>query len=132
VTEQRQRVALMLVRRGAALVGICADRVYPSPRGLEFGSGAHTTMLGYAAGVQAVFVGKPEPLFFRKLCQKLGVQAHSCILIGDNIESDVVGAKALGMKTILVLTGVVGRGDLGGILPEHQPDIVLEDLRQLF
>src|SRR5262249_53411227 len=39
-TEDRQRTALVLLRKGAALVAICADRIYPSPRGLEFGVGA--------------------------------------------------------------------------------------------
>ena len=40
-----------LARRGAALVGTSADRVYPSPRGLEIGSGALTQMIAFAAGV---------------------------------------------------------------------------------
>ena len=48
------------------LVGICADRVYPSPRGIEFGSGALTMMLAYAADVTPVFTGKPERVFFAR------------------------------------------------------------------
>src|ERR1700733_149341 len=51
-TEERQRIALQLLRRGATLVGLCADRVYPSPRGLEFGSGAMCAMLSYAANLK--------------------------------------------------------------------------------
>src|SRR6185437_1172093 len=72
-TEPRQRTAMLLLRNGAALVGICADRVYPSPRGLEFGVGAMAAMLSYASGVAAVFCGKPERLFFNELCHRLGV-----------------------------------------------------------
>jgi 4-nitrophenyl phosphatase len=102
-TEDRQRVALVQLRKGAALVGICADRVYPSPRGLEFGVGAFTAMFAYAANVKPIFSGKPEPLFFNELCRRLGVRPERCVLIGDNLESDIAGAKGVGMHTILTL-----------------------------
>ncbi len=94
-TEDRQRLAMLLLRKGAALVGICADRVYPSPRGLEFGVGALAAMLSYAAGVPPVFCGKPEKHFFNELCLRLQVRPDRCVLIGDNLESDIAGARVL-------------------------------------
>src|SRR5205085_9789932 len=129
----RQRLALEILRRQSTtkLIGICADRVYPSPRGIEFGSGALTAMLAYAAGVTPIFTGKPEPIFFQELCQRLGVSPSRCLLIGDNLESDIAGAKNLGMKTILTLTGVTRRDDLVGLLPEKQPDHIIDNLAQL-
>jgi hypothetical protein len=75
-TEDRQRVALLLLRHGAALVGLCADRVYPSPRGLEFGSGSQSAMLSYAANVEPFFCGKPEKIFFMELCQNAKAFLH--------------------------------------------------------
>jgi 4-nitrophenyl phosphatase len=130
-TPERQRVALHLLRRGAAAIGICSDRIYPSDRGLEFGSGALTWQLAYAAGVEPVFCGKPQESFFTELCRRLGVQPDWCLLIGDNLESDVLGAKAVGMRTILTLTGVTRRGDLANLPTEAQPDLVIEDLTEL-
>lgn len=127
-TEDRLRTGLNLLRHGAQLIGICADRVYPSPRGLEFGSGALTAMLAYAANSEPVFAGKPQPIFFQKLCERLGVDPRWCVLIGDNIEADILGAKAVGMRTILTLTGVTRRRDLLNLPLEHQPDLVVEDL----
>ena len=50
------------------------------------------------------------------------------MLIGDNLESDIAGGKHVGMKTILTLTGVARREDLGRLSPELQPDAVIEDL----
>jgi HAD superfamily hydrolase (TIGR01450 family) len=130
-TEERQRTALELLRHGAALVALCADRVYPSPRGIEFGSGAHAAMLGYAANVTPFFCGKPERIFFAELCERLKVDPTRCVLIGDNLESDVLGAKNIGMSTVLTLSGVTRRRDLQ-ILPQHlQPDVVVEDLTAL-
>ncbi len=46
--DERQRLALALLRKGAALIGTSSDRVYPSLRGIEFGAGALTMMLAYA------------------------------------------------------------------------------------
>jgi len=59
------------------------------------------------------------------------VQPDWCLLIGDNLESDVLGAKAMGMRTILTLTGVTRRGDLAKIPAEARPDLVIEDLTEL-
>jgi NagD protein len=129
--EARQRIALQLLRNGARLIGICADRVYPSPRGLEFGAGSASWMLAYAANVKPFFCGKPEPIFFHELCNRLQVTPDRCLLVGDNLESDVAGARPLGMKTILTLTGVTRRRDLLHLSPEKKPDRVIEDLLEL-
>jgi NagD protein len=128
-TDDRQRVALYLLRAGARLVGVCADRVYPSPRGLEFGSGAMTSMLAYAAGVTPVYAGKPERIFFEELCRRLAVEPARCVLVGDNLESDIAGAKGVGMATVLTLTGVARREDVGRV--GARPDRVVGDLTEL-
>jgi len=130
-TDDRQRIALSLLRKGAQLVGICADRVYPSPRGLEFGVGALSAKLAYAANRQPVFCGKPQPVFFNILCQRLNVDPKRCLLIGDNLEADIFGAKNMGMRTLLTLTGVTRRRDLSAIPPELQPDGIVEDLSRI-
>jgi ribonucleotide monophosphatase NagD (HAD superfamily) len=131
-TDERQRAAMVLLRRtGAELVGICADRVYPSPRGLEFGVGAMSAMLAYAAGVTPVFCGKPERFFFLELCRRLGVDPARCVLVGDNLESDIAGAKGVGMKTVLVLTGVASRADAERLPPALRPDWVAAGLPDL-
>lgn len=128
---ERQRMALELARRGARIVGLCADRVYPSPRGLEFGSGAMSWFIAYAANVEPVFCGKPEEVFFRELCSRLKVEPNRCLLIGDNLESDIMGGKRVGMRTILTLTGVARRSDLAIVADEFKPDLVVEDLKEL-
>lgn len=130
-TEERQRTAMYLLRKGARLVAICADRVYPSPRGLEFGVGAHAAMLAYAANCTPIFCGKPEEIFFHELCGRLNLDPRWCLLIGDNVEADVLGAKRVGMRTVLTLTGVTRRRDLLDLPPGHQPDLVVEDLSEV-
>ncbi len=130
-TEDRLRIALQLLRNGADLVGICADRVYPSPRGIEFGTGAVCALLAYASNRRPVFCGKPEKVFFQKLCERLNVDPSACLLIGDNLEADIVGAKSVGMKTVLTLTGVSRRGDLTEFPLDLQPENVVDSLVEL-
>lgn len=128
-TPERQRMALELLRRGAKLVSLCADRVYPSARGIEFGSGAMSAMLSYASGVKPVFCGKPERLFFMELCEALQMRPAECVLIGDNLESDIAGAKNAGMATILTLTGVTRASDVD--FTTIKPDRMIQDLFEL-
>jgi glycerol 3-phosphatase-2 len=130
-TPERQRTAVRFLRKGAAAVGICSDRTYPSERGLEIGSGALTWQLAYAAAVAPVFCGKPNAEFFSELCRRLGADPQWCLLVGDNLESDIMGAKAMGMRTVLTLTGVARRSDLTSLPPEAQPDLIIEDLTEM-
>ena len=131
-TFDRQRTALTILRRGRTdLVGVCADRVYPSPRGIEFGSGAFTTLMAYAADVRPTFCGKPEPVFFAELCRRLSVAPERCVLIGDNLESDIAGGRGVGMDTVLVLTGVARPGDAEQLPPARRPGRVVADLTRL-
>lgn len=130
-TEDRRRTAMLLLRAGAQLVGTCADRVFPSRRGLEFGAGALCSMLAYAADVEPFYTGKPLPVFFEILCRRLGVNPADCLLIGDNLESDIAGGKVMGMHTILTLTGVSRREDVQHLPANRRPDAIIDDLRQL-
>ena len=130
-TPERQRQAMLHLRRGAELVAICADRIYPSPRGLEFGVGAMSAMMAYAANVKPVYTGKPEAFFFRELCRRVGAEPARCVLLGDNLESDIAGARGVGMKTVLLLTGVTSRDDAGRAPPHLRPDWVAAGLPEL-
>jgi 4-nitrophenyl phosphatase len=130
-TTARATTALRLLRNGAACVGICDDRVYPSPGGMEIGSGAYARMLAYAADVPVIFFGKPQRRFFEKLCLSLNVRPERCIMIGDNLDSDIAGAKAMGMHTILCLGGVTRESELSAVTPEREPDWVVKSLQEL-
>ena len=81
--------------------------------------------------MKPVFCGKPEKLFFQELCHRLSVAPDWCVLIGDNLEADVFGAKAMGMRTILSMGGVTRPSDLEALAPELRPDLVVADLTEL-
>ena len=88
-------------------------------------------MLSYAANVEPVFCGKPEKLFFHELCQRMQLQPEMCILIGDNLEADIGGAKGVSMRTILTLSGVTRLADTQQLSEEMRPDMIVQDLTEV-
>lgn len=131
VTIARLQIALRRLLAGATLVAACGDRRYPTPHGPEVGSGGVAAMLAHAADVRPVYCGKPNRLFFEELCATLTVEPSRCVIVGDNLEADIVGAKAFGMRSILPLTGITTRAHLARVDPSLAPDSVIDDLREL-
>ncbi len=121
--------AIKLLRGGAKLVGVCADRLYPSRHGLEIGCGAFCAMLAYAAGTRPTFCGKPEASFFHDACRLIGAEPSQCLMIGDNLDADILGAKAVGMRAGLVLGGVSTQKDVADLPDDLRPAFVADDLR---
>jgi 4-nitrophenyl phosphatase len=129
---ERAAMAMQLLRRGAQLVVGCADRVFPTPTGLEIGSGSWGAMFSYGADLPPArvhYAGKPTLSFFTRLCDRLHVKPGECLLVGDNLESDIGGGRDAGMKTALVLTGVTRAEDLSA--SPIRPDFVFDDLADL-
>lgn len=125
--------ALHHLREGAELLVGCVDRVYMYDGLPEFGSGAWGALFATAANLpreKVHYAGKPDPEFFLHLCQRLNVSPHRCLLVGDNLESDVAGGLSVGMTTALVLTGVAKRGDVEA--GRVRPQLVFENLCEMF
>jgi 4-nitrophenyl phosphatase len=125
----RLRVASQAVREGARLIATNADATYPTSEGQVPGGGAIAAAVGYAAGVQAVYAGKPEEPMARLIHHLLGERdAEPGIMVGDRPSSDGAFAKTLGYRFGLVLTGVTHPDDLP---VEPAPDLLADDLRQM-
>lgn len=107
---ERALAGLAALRNGATLVCGCADRVFPiEDQQVEFGSGAWGALFVYGANLpkeKVHYAGKPEPSFFHHLCKRLDVTPSRCLLVGDNLESDIAGGVGVGMTTALLLSGV--------------------------
>lgn len=93
------------VLAGAPLVAMHRNLFWRTRAGLQLDTGAYLTGLEQAAGVSATVVGKPSPAFFTSALDRLDVQATEAIMVGDDIDNDVLGAQAQGISGILVRTG---------------------------
>jgi phospholysine phosphohistidine inorganic pyrophosphate phosphatase len=90
---------------GAGLLAIQRNRYWRTDGGLSLDAGPFVAALEYGSGKIATLAGKPSPAFFEAAAGELGVQRGSIAVVGDDLESDVVGARASGMIGVAVRTG---------------------------
>lgn len=115
------------MREGATLVGMHRNLSWRTERGWELDGGAYLAGLEEAAGITAAICGKPSAAFFEAALAPLAVPAERVAMVGDDIISDVMGAKAVGCAGILVRTGKYRPGDEA----RGAPDAVLDGLRDV-
>jgi HAD superfamily hydrolase (TIGR01458 family) len=90
---------------GADLYCLHRNRWWQTKHGPLLDSGAFVAGLEYAAGVEAVVLGKPNPAYFRAACEALDADPERAWMVGDDLESDIAGAQSIGMRSVLVRTG---------------------------
>ena len=117
------------LQRGARLVAMHRGLYWRTADGLQLDSGAFVAGLEQAAGTDAEVVGKPAPAFFTAALNHLGARAAGTLMVGDDVENDVLAAQRQGLTGVLVKTGKY--------LPQtHQaapaaPDHVIESIADL-
>jgi glycerol 3-phosphatase-2 len=117
------------LRAGAQWIATNADRTLPSPRGPLPGNGSLVAALRTATGLEPEVVGKPEQAVFDTAAAR--TEGRAPLMVGDRMDTDIAGARAAGLPTLLVLTGVAGPRDLLAAPPEQRPTYVGADLRAL-
>jgi HAD superfamily hydrolase (TIGR01458 family) len=90
---------------GAELYCLHRNRWWQTKHGPMLDAGAFVAGLEYAAQTEAIVLGKPSPAYFEAACDALDADPDRTWMIGDDLESDVLGAQRLGMRTVLVRTG---------------------------
>jgi 4-nitrophenyl phosphatase len=126
--DQLKRAAL-LIRAGARFIATNPDRTFPTEEGIIPGNGAILAALKAATDVHPVVIGKPEPAMFKLALDQLGVRASNAAVLGDRLETDILGAQRMGLGTLFVLSGVTDEEELAQ--SSIQPDMVFEDVADL-
>ncbi len=128
VTYAKLAEATYALRRGVPFFGTNPDRTFPTERGLAPGAGSILAALEAASDRKPTIVGKPEPPIFELALARLQQPRHAVLMIGDRLDTDILGARRLGLRTALVLTGVTREAPPPG---PHSPDLVLPSLAEL-
>ncbi|HKW95431.1 MAG TPA: HAD-IIA family hydrolase [Methylomirabilota bacterium] len=99
---ERLTAAARAVAAGAAFVTPNLDPRLPQEDG-EFlpGCGAIAEAVATAAGRRPIVVGKPEPPLFELALQRMGLGVDEAAMVGDSVDSDVRGARRVGMTAVL-------------------------------
>ncbi|MGE5286349.1 MAG: HAD-IIA family hydrolase [Micromonosporaceae bacterium] len=93
------------LQRGARLVAMHRGLYWRTSEGLQLDTGAFLAGLEQAAGTKADIIGKPAPAFFATALAHLDASPAHTMMIGDDIETDVLAAQHHGLTGVLVKTG---------------------------
>lgn len=115
--------AIRLVRNGAKLIGTNYDLTGPTESGIAPACRALVAPIELAAGKQAYYMGKPNPLMMRTGLKLLGVHSEEAAIIEDRMDTDIVAGIESGLDTVLVLSGVTTREDCRRF--PYQPRMIL-------
>ncbi len=117
-----------MLRSGARLVALHKNRVQRRDGKIALDLGPFVAALEYAAGIEAAVVGKPARTFFEMALADLGVGAAAALMVGDDIEADIGGAQAAGIRAVQVRTGKFTARDLdhGSVIPDARIDSIAD------
>jgi len=121
--------AVRMIQNGAKLVATNLDPNCPTQLGMRPGCGAIVALLETATGRKAFSVGKPSPIMMRAARKELGLSADDTIMIGDTMETDILGGVQMGYRTILVLSGSTRKEDLDNYA--YRPDTIVDSVADL-
>ncbi len=129
ITHEKIKVAMRLILGGAEFVATNTDGNFPTPDGLSPGTGMVIGALQAVTGVQPTVIGKPQVAIYQAAMRHLGADPSTTAMLGDRLDTDILGAQRAGIGSIAVLTGVITREQLAA--SEIQPDLVFESIAEL-
>ncbi len=103
-------LSIRAVIGGAVLYGSSRDATFPAADGPSPGAGTLIAAVEYGSGAVARCAGKPESAMFEEARRRLGAGRY--VMVGDRLDADIAGAAAVGIETVLVLTGSTGEAEL--------------------
>ncbi len=120
LTYDNLKYGTLLIRGGARFIGTNGDLTFPSEEGLIPGAGSILAALEAATGVKPTIIGKPERMMFDIAVEKMKVRYEQTAMIGDRLDTDILGGQRAGLKTVLVTTGVDSQNAIRqkGIYPD--------------
>mgnify|MGYP000951269293 CR=1 FL=1 len=129
ISYEKLTRATLLIRAGAPFYGSNPDRTYPTPEGLTPGAGTLLAALEAATDTAPIIAGKPQPALFELALQNLNLSPHQTLVVGDRLETDILGGQRAGLPTALVLSGVSTAEQAAAWQPT--PNLIAESLSDL-
>lgn len=126
---EQLKKAVRLIDNGAKFIGTNPDMIDPVEGGLEPAAGTFLAAISAATGKKPYIVGKPNSLMMMLAARKLGSHPEECVMVGDRMDTDIVGGMEAGMTTVLVLSGVTTPQIMEQF--PYRPDHVLNNVGEI-
>ena len=121
--------AIRLISAGSRFIATNPDTSGPTEQGIQPACGAMAALIEATTGVKPYFIGKPNPLMMRSALNYIGAHSENTIMVGDRMDTDIIGGIESGMDTILVLTGVTAKEDIERF--SYQPTHILNSVANI-
>lgn len=128
-TFERMNCAFREILNCKKFIALEKDKYWLNNNQLSLCAGAYVKALEFSTGKRAIVVGKPSKRFFDLALKSINATPENTYIIGDDIYTDILGGKKIGLKTILVKTGKSTGEEK--ILKRITPDIIIESIKDL-
>jgi 4-nitrophenyl phosphatase len=129
LTYDKLVTATLAIRDGATYIGTNPDKTYPLERDIVPGAGAIQAAITAATDVEPLVIGKPGTPALLQALAMLGGHPEDTAILGDRLDTDIVGGQRAGIHTILVLTGISTREE--ALACDAAPDLIYTDLPEM-
>ncbi|MCL6590177.1 MAG: TIGR01458 family HAD-type hydrolase [Firmicutes bacterium] len=121
--------AFRLIADGAEIIALQKGKFFYNSEGKNLDTGAFVQLFEYASDKKALVLGKPSQEFFQIILKELKLQPDQIAIIGDDLATDIRGAKDLGAFSVLVKTGKYQ--DNSGFDPTLQPELIISSIAEI-
>ena len=118
--------AIRLIEAGSRFIATNPDPSGPSAWGTLPATGAVAALIQAATHRKPYFVGKPNPFMMRSALRAIDAHAHTTMMVGDRMDTDVVSGLEAGLRTVLVLTGSTKRDQVNTF--PYRPTLVVDSI----
>lgn len=129
ITYEKLKNATLHLQTNVDFYYTNADSTFPTPEGKIPGAGSILAALETASGKKAVLCGKPEPKMMEHALSYLNTSPESTLVVGDRIDTDILGGINANCRTAMVLSGISSRADLENF--SFKPDFIHDNLMDL-
>lgn len=131
-TYEKLTKAQQAILNGAVFVATNTDSTFPVEDGVVIpGGGSLVSAVATAAGVEPFVVGKPRTYALKKIIEIAGSSPDRSVMVGDRLETDILGGNRMGMPTVFITTGVSTRNDANNAPDDMKPTRIIDDLIEL-
>lgn len=130
-TYQKLWQAQAAILAGATFIATNRDATFPNENGIAPGGGSLVAAVAEASGREPITIGKPEIFLINQIMKLTRIPRERTTMIGDRLDTDIVGGNRAGVKTVLVLGGVSSRAEGESARGEMRPDVIINNLSEL-
>lgn len=118
-----------MIKNGADIIALSKTLWYIDVDGYSINTGLFVKMFEIACDKEAILMGKPSLEYFKMALKRTDSKPENTIIVGDDINTDILGSKKINATAVLVRTGVFDEERLNSA--HFKPDYIIDNVNKL-